>query len=419
MKKPARLPRISISLLFLVIVPWTIVLVATLRVLLTSIPKFETKDAQEILALARALDAYAEEFGEYPPDFTSGNPRQEIDEHLQKIFPNRDQQNDVPAGIGDLGPDNALAFWLQGFHGNNAGYPLTGKIHLGRNRVTGEQIWVEMAEEDFLAEVYDDNGVSIVTSKRTIPVSSFEDIRAQVQLWSSQQERRPLHSFNLQRLSKRDAYRPRCCDAPFVYFRAQGYSTAKFDDRPMWGVAQPYHATSMDGKTSFVESQRFQLICAGRDSFFGMGSVTVDDAAYHQGHADNFTSFAIDPLGTQRMMAWREESVLARNLSPFVAAICMLAYPVFIAFRRKEDGLVELSRIVKKQMSSMECSDTWRRKLNMQKRRRRDQALGRMRTSETENNDSTQASSPDFSQVVGGKKQTDHLRELPSPVHGQ
>ena len=84
MKKAARLPRISILLLFLVIIPWTIVLVTTLRVLLTNIPEFDSKDAEEILALARSLDFYADKYGEYPPDFTSGNPRQEIDEHLQK-----------------------------------------------------------------------------------------------------------------------------------------------------------------------------------------------------------------------------------------------------------------------------------------------------------------------------------------------
>ncbi len=370
-------------------------LVTTLRVaVLTKIPEMESKDADEILALQQALDAYAEKYGEYPPDFTSGNPRQEINEHLQRVFPDRDAKRDVPKGIDKLGPDNALAFWLQGFYRDNTRFPLTGKLYLGRHPLTGEEVWVDMAEVEVVAEVFDGNSVSWMTSNKIVPVNGVGAQRTYENLFSNYGElaglqletkqRTTLHKFDVQRLSKRDAYRPRCCDAPLVYFRAQSYPFAHFSDRPKWGIANPYQAASMDGTTSFIRPQGFQIICAGRDSLFGLGSVAVADAAFHEGHADNFTNFAITPLGTQRMLARRQKVVLARNLSPFVAVICLMLYPVVMALRRNDDGTVALARIIKNQICLMDCSDAWTRELNTQKRCRRDRAIRRLQTSATE-----------------------------------
>ena len=152
MTERAHLPRISIAMVFLAIVPWTIVLAAVLRVeCIPDTPVSEVGDFQEMQSLTRSLDDYAAKFGEYPPDFTSGNPRQEINEHLRYIFPYRDAQLDIPAFVDDLGPDNALAFWLQGLYVNNPRFPLTGKVSRSQRPITDEEIMAEIEGDDFIA----------------------------------------------------------------------------------------------------------------------------------------------------------------------------------------------------------------------------------------------------------------------------
>lgn len=394
MQEPARLPRISISLMLLVIVPWAIVIIASLRIgLLPKIPVSEQSDAAEIRSIARALDDYAAMYGEYPPDFSSGDPRQEIDDHLKKIFPGRDADRDVPAGINELGPDNALAFWLGGFYSSNSKCPLTGKIYLGLHPKTNDEVWIEMPTDEVMAEVYDGDSYSFLTSEGIVPVERLNDVDYEDLLsnYADLQGRKndslnvllnrtSLFSFDFARLSKRDAYSPRCGLAPLVYFRADRYATAQFRDRPRWGVAAPYQSVSEDGTTGFMRPAGFQIICAGRDSFYGAGSIAIGGAARHQGHADNFTSFALEPLGAQQLLSTHEQVIRARNLSFIAAIICTLAYPVTFVLERRENGLVTLARITTKQVGSMYCSDQWRQRLDNQRRHRRDRALGRLRS---------------------------------------
>jgi len=409
MKKPTHLLRINISLVLLVVFPWTTVLTMTLRVaLLPAIPKFEPQDEGEILALERALEGYAQKYGEYPPDFTSGNPRREIDEHLKEIFPGRDAELDIPACVDDLGPDNALAFWLQGFYNHNTTCPLTGKIYLGRHPETNEEVWVQMSEEEIWAEVYEGDSVAFMTSKG-ITRGGVEDIKVYDNLLFSLKDlrehtpsmllkRRPLYAFDRQRLSKRGGYYARCCDAPYVYFRAKSYSAARFDDRTTWGVAKPYQAASADGKIRYVRPAGFQLICAGRDSFFGLDSVAVANAVDCQGYADNFTNFAPNPLGIRAMTLKQKQSFKERRFSLMAAAICIFAYPVFLALRCREDGLTALARITRKQADLMGCSESWRRELEVHRHHRRKQTLRRFRTTSTER---TASAPPDVSKKTG------------------
>ena len=71
MKRGARFSRISISLVFLVIFPWFVVLLSTVQLALIKVPNIMPQDANEIRALERALLVYKAQYGEYPPDFTS------------------------------------------------------------------------------------------------------------------------------------------------------------------------------------------------------------------------------------------------------------------------------------------------------------------------------------------------------------
>ena len=211
-------------------------------------------------------------------------------------------------------------------------------------------------------------------------------------------KRKPLYAFDRQRLSKRGGYYARSCDGPSVYFRAKSYSAARFDDRTTWGVAKPYQAASADGKIRYVRPAGFQLICAGRDSFFGLDSVAVANAVEYQGHADNFTNFSPKPLGIRAMTLKQKHSVQERIFSLMAAAICILVYPVVLALRCREDGLTELARITRKQADLMGCSDSWRRELEVHRRHRRGQTLRRFRTTSTER---TAAAPPVVSKKTG------------------
>jgi len=197
-------------------------------------------------------------------------------------------------------------------------------------------------------------------------------------------QRKPRYRFKLLRLSPENTYCPRCCDAPYVYFRADSYADAEFAGKRSWGVAKPYRAVTIGKEAGFLESTRFQIICAGRDGRFGGGSIVAADAVDYEGHADNFTNFSSQPLGNERLTARWKQAVAIRNLSPIVAVVCTLMYPFVLALRQREDGLFELARMMRRQWSSTECSATWKRTLEGQKKQRRVRVLRRMSDPSTE-----------------------------------
>ncbi len=393
MRMPVRLPRIRISLLLLVIVPWAIVGIVSLRYwMLPAVPIFEGFDTREIQAIANALNDYAVRYGEYPPDFSSDNPRKEIDDHLKKIFPDRDALRDLPPNVDQLGPDNALEFWLRGFYDGNPKCPLTGKIYLGLDPVTSEEVWIEIPSGGIMAEVYDGDAFSLLTSEGIIPIdaqdqSLYEDLVSNYSKLSGSRKdtlevmllRNPSFVFDRVRLSGRNSYRPKCCTAPLVYFRGGNYASARYRDNPRWGVAAPYQTVAADGTRDFEQPFRYQIISAGRDNYYGADSIVTSEAGFHQGHADNLTSFAQEPIGAQQLLAAREHAFHARNLSLLAAIVFTLAYPLSFLLDRTESGMVALSRITGQQFQAMHCSHHWKQRLDAQRLVRRDRALTRLR----------------------------------------
>jgi prepilin-type N-terminal cleavage/methylation domain-containing protein len=81
----------------------------------------------ELNTLAQAVEAYRNEYGAYPPDFTDS---QAVLNHLNRSFPRRQELTDL-AAVNNLilnqrlGPSRALAFWLRGFY-SNPEYPIFG-----------------------------------------------------------------------------------------------------------------------------------------------------------------------------------------------------------------------------------------------------------------------------------------------------
>jgi hypothetical protein len=167
---------------------------------------------------------------------------------------------------------------------------------------------------------------------------------------------------------------------PLIYFRASSYGTARFHGNPRWGVAEPYQTLSKEGTQGYAHPNSFQLICAGRDCYFGEKSIEVGDAAYRQGHADNFTNFGEQPLGAEQLVAVRRRAIEARHLSLLAAVVCTLVYPMTFLLARRETGVVVLSRLTRKQVTSMNCSDQWQQCLDAERRRRRSRALERFQT---------------------------------------
>ena len=118
--------RVSLVAMCLVVMPWSVVLFTHLALLWTpdNVP-YNARDDREIGSIGNALLVYRNRYGEFPPDFSSGDPKAEIESHLRKVFPLRLAEGDLPSDISSLGPHNALYFWLQGFSADPE-RPITG-----------------------------------------------------------------------------------------------------------------------------------------------------------------------------------------------------------------------------------------------------------------------------------------------------
>ena len=224
----------------LILIPWSIVVLFHNQFWInTAIPYASKEDLGEVEALAMAVQQYAFTYGAYPPDFTSGDPRGELDRHLAQCFPNRDAELDVPFLLDELGPHNALAFWLHGFS---------------------------------------------------------PDPKRPIRGWG---RRRILFAFDPGRLSLVDEYFPSSCPAPYVYFRSDTYEKAKYVSKPNLGTAWPYFSKrpSKMGSHAFVEPNSFQIISAGSDGVYGDKQVAASEAYLYHGHQDNLVKFCPEPLG--------------------------------------------------------------------------------------------------------------------------
>lgn len=317
--------RFGVLAIGLLILPWSLVGLSTVRYWHSlQAPTADSFDLNEILNLAAAVEAYAIEHGEYPPDFSSGNPRSEIDQHLARIFPNRDAKADRPLFIGQLGPHNALHFWLRGFT-DDSQLPLTG------------------------------------VSRRN-----------------------PRYAFVPARLSLKNEYSPRSCRAPYVYFRSKTYGSAHFQGRQAWGMATPYlaqrqHQVKSYSGQAFVEPNGFQIIAAGKDGVFETGQIAFIDAATTSGHADNIASFYRDgPLALEQLAKRQSQCRRSARNSVAVAFVCLVLYSLLLHLRNRVNGLDDLRQLVARQARSEMLSDAWHARIIKQRQSRRQRTIDRM-----------------------------------------
>ena len=234
----------------------------------------------EISDIGTALEAYAAEVGELPPDFTD---QQRVLTHLRKRFP----RYQLPAGgewakfkldvsdgtdgldVDDLDPTTALVFWLGG---------IPKEVCTDVNNNT----WVwENTPSGFNANV---TNPFASRGSRTKSYIEFEPRRLpdRTGLW-------------------RQYHPPYCTGAPpyesgvpYVYFRARidGYAGLRWPlVEGAVGTAVPYQ----DANGVWREPDTFQIIAAGSDGNFGTGigpRCSQSGANCSPADYDNITNFS-------------------------------------------------------------------------------------------------------------------------------
>jgi prepilin-type N-terminal cleavage/methylation domain-containing protein len=194
--------------------------------------------AQEVGLLAQHVEAYKQEFKDYPPDFSSvtsladlANPRNLVVLHLRKAFP-RHQENlqtffvDNNGNLSVPDRDEALVFWLSRLK-NDPRRPLTGP---------GEVKKMFEFDEDRLRDPDNDGWYSYVPQDGE--------------------------------------------DAPYVYFDSRTYATAQY--RPGGPsttlILLPYKTKiNATASLSWANPTTFQIISAGLDGEFGKYNTTLPD----------------------------------------------------------------------------------------------------------------------------------------------
>lgn len=380
--------RFSLSLICLVVVPWAIVLAMHLRVLfMPPIPKIDADDHREIAEMVLGLQSLRYRFGAYPPDFTSGDPAKEIKDYLKKKFPKRDHESDLPAYVDELGPENALCFWLDGLHENNKKYPVTGTIPPEAIPMTEKEMEAIILNSDLIKALKKEGETTLWSTRQYIELELTyrKLIEQQHKEMAELQIREPLYPFRPGRVSKKKTYRPSSSLAPLVYFRADNYEKATFKGHSQWGEARPYQADdSTPEDRRFIKPKDFQIINAGRDGRYGTESIRSMDAGMYDAHSDNVVSFSSLPLGMRFRSLEFKKAIHSRRMTIYMALICMALYPFIAAIRWQEDGISILSRSVKQQWEGTEASSYWMRILNREKKTRRANAINRFTTAERE-----------------------------------
>ena len=203
----------------------------------------------ELSLVEQALEAYKNEYGEYPPDFTDN---QYVIDHLNRLFPRRRELRYIteleaffsngtlpgPSGNGGLFPDQALLFWLRGFHPSPE-YPITGDTTGNADPING----------------------AIHTERESLVEFNEKMIGTVIGGWGE--------DSNLETPGELLVL-TRAPSAPIVYFDSrQGYlvggTCKRFSGRGL-GTAAPYIS---DRTQQFANPKKFQLISAGPDGHYG------------------------------------------------------------------------------------------------------------------------------------------------------
>ena len=380
--------RISISALFLVIMPWCIVIAMCIRVsMLPEIVPCDGRDVVEMQAIVAALNAHAAKFGSYPPDFSTDDPAKEIREHLKNKFPLREHTLDLPKNIASLNPRNALHFWLTGCFFNDPYFPITGKNLANLVPMTFEEMTVEIESLDSI-RIMREKGVPNVelTPEYLSVVDDYTEMIADQQKeYQLASLIEPLHFFDRRRLARNGEYSTRSSAAPLVYFRSDRYNDAFAEETKEWDGIAPYQSPdSTHDHRRYMSPTSFQVINAGRDGLYGLTAIRAVDAYQYDAHCDNLTSFLSVPLGQEQRLKQRKSAIVQRNVTPLMAMFCTLLYPIVIGLRTPEDGIVVLSRSIQSQWSPP--SPLWKRILTRQRSRRRNSAINRMKVAHAERN---------------------------------
>ena len=244
--------------------------------------------SMEVVTISDAVEKYRTKYDDYPPD--GSNPTV-MASHLRKAFPNiapteltilgltiggtpvANCSTGAPGGVMD--PAEALVFFLGGFSDDPA-FPITG--------VGGPLYLTNMAGTQVNSSAA---GISTVQYNVDRPNWFFEFKQTQLTVDTS--------SGNTISNDEADlfagtndvipTYHPSGKRAPFVYFNKRTYTSGAFFNfyRPTaveMGTARPYRSDTENTKVAntpamansrypFMNSDTFQLICAGLDDSYG------------------------------------------------------------------------------------------------------------------------------------------------------
>jgi hypothetical protein len=186
----------------------------------------------EIGGMGKALDAFAVQFGEYPPDF---HDSEAVWKFMKQRFPQCPWQK-YPDFCGHS-PATALYFWLAGPDGNGFSSNAANPFAKGGARIG------------------------------------------------------PFYRFTPSQLKRVDGlmqyFPPRGIDgAPYLYFRGgrKGY-----DGQPGWPPAKPYRS-SKDG--SWINRDTYQILSPGTDGTYGSGCRFPDGIDYDEANMDDMANFS-------------------------------------------------------------------------------------------------------------------------------
>jgi prepilin-type N-terminal cleavage/methylation domain-containing protein len=199
----------------------------------------------EISQMALALDAFKQQFGDYPPDGTNATDTANF---LRRAFPR--YSGTLPgAPWPNLTPATALTYWLGGGTDN------TGYTWLSAN-----------------------------------PVNPFDGSQSRIGP--------PPFEFDRTRVNNGQFYPNNGTGVtahPFLYFKATGgtysgaYSVAASSGTATTSVT-PYVDTRLNNTP--VNPRAFQIICPGMDGIFGTGNHFPTGSDYNSNNYDDITNFS-------------------------------------------------------------------------------------------------------------------------------
>jgi prepilin-type N-terminal cleavage/methylation domain-containing protein len=215
--------------------------------------------AIEVANIQRAVEAYKENHGDYPPNT---NDLALIRRHMKTAFPKID--NSELISVADLlanylDPAEAIPFWLGGFSSNKK-FPFTGP---GGPLVFYNGNFYANPERNTGLHEFDE---ARLTLDKSITVLDPGPPPIQAQLSTDGDT----DSFPV--------YIAYGSKLPLVYFDARSYGSAFYAPNPsMTGAAKPYLSdrdkpTSPLGK-EWVNKDSFQIISAGRDNHYGSAAI--------------------------------------------------------------------------------------------------------------------------------------------------